>query len=38
MHFDLLDDSSAMVKSIFLFEQLDQTGLTGFEDRSDRSS
>ena len=32
MHFDLLDDSCAMVKSILPFEELDQTGLTGLED------
>ena len=38
MHFDRLDEIYAMVKSILPFEQLDQTGLTSFRDRSDRSS
>jgi hypothetical protein len=30
MHFDRLDEIYAMVKFIMLFEQLYQTGLTGF--------
>ena len=38
MYFDRLDEIYAMVKSILHFEQLDQTGLTGFMGRSDRSS
>ena len=38
MHLNRLDEIYAMVNFILFFEQLDQTGLTGFMDRSDRSS
>ena len=36
MNLDLLDESYPMVKSILHFEQVDQTGLTSLEKRSDR--
>ena len=37
MHFDRLNERYAMMKPILPFEQLDQTGLTGFENRSNWS-
>ena len=38
MHFDHLDEIYAMVKSNYQFDKVVLTGLTGLDDRSDRST